>query len=95
MQKITSIGELKEAILQLENRKSVELELLKEEFSHAKEKMRPGNIVKNTFSNIFSGPKLIKTVMITTLSLTAAVITKKYFRGFTGRLLGKLLGRII
>jgi hypothetical protein len=95
MQKITSAEELKEAIRQLEDKRFAEKELLKEEFSVAKERLKPSNVLKSTFSNVFSGSNLIRTVMVASLGITAAVVSKKYFQGITGRFLGKLLGRII
>lgn len=95
MQKITSAEELKDAIRQLEDKRFAEKELLKEEFSVVKDKMKPANVVKSTFNNVFSRPNMIRTVMIATLGITAGIISKKYFQGVTGRLIGKLLGRII
>ncbi|HLP72183.1 MAG TPA: hypothetical protein VK155_04710 [Bacteroidales bacterium] len=95
MQKITNAEELREAIVRLEDRKKAEQELLKAEFQVTKEKLKPSNVVRNTFSQIFTGPNLIRTVMIITVGLTAGYITKKYFQGLTGRLLRRLLGRVM
>ena len=95
MQQITSSEELREAILQLEEKKTIEKDLLKEEFEYAREKLKPANIVKTTVNNVLRGPSLIRTVMIVSLGITAGVVTKKYFHGFTGRLVKRILGRII
>ena len=95
MQQITSSEELKEAILQLEEKKTIEKDLLKEEFEYAREKLKPANVVKTTVNNVLTGPNLIRTVMIVSLGITAGVVTKKYFQGFTGRLIRRILGRII
>lgn len=95
MQTITNTAELREAIRQLEEKKSVQKELLKEEFSFAREKMKPANVVRSTFEQVFTGPNLIRTVMILSLSITAGYITKKYFQGLTGRILRKLFGRFL
>ncbi|HLN21760.1 MAG TPA: hypothetical protein VK213_11765 [Bacteroidales bacterium] len=95
MQKITNAAELKEAIKSLEERKVAELELLKEEFNYTKEKLRPTNVVRNTFNQIFTGHNLIRTVLITSLGITAGFISKKYFQGLTGRLFRRLLGHMI
>jgi hypothetical protein len=95
MQKISTAEELKDAIQILENRKNAEKELLKTEFEFVKEKMKPSNVVRSTFNQVFTGPNLIRTVMIGTVGLTAGYISKKYFQGLTGRLLRKVLGRVL
>ncbi len=95
MQKITTTAELKDAILLLEDKKKAEKELLKAEFEVVKEKLKPTNVVRSTFNQVFTGPNLIRTAMIATVGLTAGYITKKYFQGLTGRLLRRLLGKVI
>lgn len=95
MQNITNAAELKEAIRFLEERKAAEQELLKEEFNFTKEKLKPSNVVRNTFNQVFTGHNLIRTVMITSLGITAGVVTKKYFQGLTGKLVKRLLGYLI
>jgi hypothetical protein len=93
MQTITNSAELKEAIRQLEKKKTAEKELLKSEFSYAKQKMKPSNVVKSTFQQVFTGPNLIRSVMLLSIGVTAARITKKYFQGLTGRILKRVFGR--
>lgn len=95
MQKISTAEELKDAIQILEDRKNAEKELLKTEFEFVKEKMKPSNVVKSTFNHVFTGPNLIRTAMIGTVGLTAGYISKKYFQGLTGRLLRRVLGRVL
>ena len=95
MQKISTAEELKDAIQILEDKKNTEKELLKTEFEFAKEKMKPSNVVKSTFNQVFTGPNLIRTVMIGTVGLTAGYISKKYFQGLTGRLLRRVLGKVL
>lgn len=95
MQKITNSDELKEAILRLEDKKKAEQELVKEEFQVAKEKIKPSNLVRSTFNQVFTGSNMIRTVLIITVGITAGYITKKYFQGLTGRLLRRLLGRVM
>lgn len=95
MQTITNSAELKEAIRLLEERKVAEQELLKTEFDYTREKLKPSNIIRNTFHQIFTGPNLIRTILITSLGLTAGFITKKYFQGLTGRIFRRILGHLI
>lgn len=95
MQKITTADELKDAILVLENKRKAEQVLLKSEFEEVKEKLKPSNVVKSTFNQVFTGPNLVRTSMIATVGLTAGYISKKYFQGLTGRILRRLLGRVL
>ncbi len=95
MQKISTAEELKEAIQLLEDRKIAEKELLKTEFEFVKEKMKPSNVLRTTFNQVFTGPNLIRTAMISSVGLTAGYISKKYFQGLAGRLLRKILGRVL
>jgi hypothetical protein len=95
MQKITNAGELKDAILLLEDRKLAEQELLRDAFDIARERLKPANMVKNTFNQVFTGPNFIRTILIATTGVTAGFITKRYFQGLTGRLLKRFLGRIV
>lgn len=95
MQKITTTEELKDAIRQLEEKKIAEKELLKEEFFLTRQKLKPTNLVRNTFGQIFTGPTLFRTLLITSASLTAGYFSKKYFRGLTSRILKKILRKIV
>ncbi|HEX2967673.1 MAG TPA: hypothetical protein VHO46_01120 [Bacteroidales bacterium] len=94
-QKINNSEELKEAIRLLEDKRKAEKELLGSEFEVAKEKLKPSNVVRTTFNQVFTGPNLIRTAMIGTVGLTAGYITKKYFQGLTGRLLRRMLGKVM
>lgn len=95
MQKITNSTDLKEAIKLLEEKKIAQQELLMEEFNYTKEKLKPSNVIRNIFNQIITGPNMIRTVLITSLGLTAGYITKKYFQGLTGRLFRKIIGNMI
>lgn len=95
MQKISTATELKDAIRLLEDKKKAEQELLQEEFTLVKEKLKPSNVVRNTFNQVFTGPNMIRTIMIATVGLSAGYITKKYFQGLTGRILRRMLGRVL
>lgn len=95
MQHITTTEELKDAIRQLEEKKVAQKELLKEEFFLTRQKLKPANLVRNTFSQVFTGSNLFRTILITSAGLTAAYFSKKYFRGLTGRILKKILGKIV
>jgi hypothetical protein len=95
MQKITTTEELKDAIRLLEEKRIAQKELLKEEFFFTRQKLKPTNLVKNTFNQVFTGPNMFRTLLITSAGLTAGYFSKKYFRGLTGRILRKILGKIV
>ena len=95
MEKITSSAELKDAIRRLEDRKLAEQDLLKGEFDYLREKLKPSNVVKTTFNQVFTGPNLIRTFMVASLGATAAFISKKYFHGLSGRILRRVLGQVL
>lgn len=95
MQQITSSTELKDAIRQLEYKQTLEEQLLKEQFSLAKERLAPVNLIKTTFNEVFTAPSLIRTVLSATVGLTAGYFTKRYFSGIPGILLKRLLSRFL
>lgn len=93
--KITNAEELRDTIRLLEQKKIAEQELLKEEYYFTRERMKPSNVVKSTFNQVFTGPNLLRTIMITALGITAAYISRKYFQGLTGRILKRFLRHIV
>lgn len=95
MEKITSSAELKDAIRRLEDRKVAEQELLKGEFDYLREKLKPSNVVRSTFNQVFTGPNLVRTFMVASLGATATYFSKKYFHGLSGRIFRRVLGQIL
>jgi hypothetical protein len=95
MKKITSTGELRDAIRLLEEKQSMGGRLLKEHFFIVLESVKPVNIIKNTFKEVASEPDLISNILSTTLGLTAGYISNKTVVGSSGNMLRKLLGTIL
>jgi len=95
MQKITSTTGLKEAITQLSYEHALQGELLKEQFSITVDRLRPVNLIKDTFKDVVKSPDLISNVINTSLGLAAGYLTNKVFVGSHGGLLKRLLGNII
>jgi hypothetical protein len=92
MQKITNAVELKEAILELEERRILEEKRLTEQFSLVREWLSPANLIKTTATELFSGSGLARSVLGATFGLSAGLISKKFlFRGLPGRLLKGLV----
>lgn len=95
MQKITSSGELRDAIRLLEEKQSMGGKLLKEHFFIVLDSVKPVNIIKNTFKEVASEPDLISNILSTTLGLTAGYVSNKTVVGSSGNLFRKLLGTIL
>lgn len=95
MQKITSTTGLKEAITQLSYEHALQGELLKEQFSITVNRLRPVNLIKDTFKDVVESSDLISNVINTSLGLAAGYLTNRVFIGSHGGMLKRLLGNII
>jgi len=95
MQKITSGIELKDAIRLLEEKQAVQELVLKKEFFKVVESIKPGNILKNSFSHMVSSPYLIRNILSATTGLAAGYLSNKTFVGISANLLNNLLGKLL
>ncbi|MGQ0826780.1 MAG: hypothetical protein ACT4ON_00140 [Bacteroidota bacterium] len=95
MQKITSVTELKDAILLLEKQKADQSLLLKQELSIAFESLKPVNLIKNTFNELMASPDLRGNIIDTGLGMAAGYISKKVIIGNSNTLLRKIGGSIL
>jgi hypothetical protein len=95
MEKIETISELKSAIQQLEIEQSTQLILLKEEFYTICERLKPINIIRDTWeeSNLISE---LKTKAVNSiLGVSSGLIAKKLILGKTNNPITKMLGLLI
>lgn len=95
MEKIKSIKELREAILQLEIKQIEDKRLLQEQFVSTYESLRPVNLIKNLFKDLITSPSLKQQIASTLLGLAAGYFTKKVAIGSSHSPLRKLLGSIL
>jgi hypothetical protein len=95
MQNITSVVELKNAIGLLEVERDTRGELLKEQFYHAYESLKPVNLLKNTLHDISSSPFLIDNILSTAMGIASGFLTNKIFVGKSGNVVRNLLGSIL
>ena len=95
MEKITSVSQLRDKILQLEYKQKNEAALLKEQFSITYEKLKPVNLIKNKINDIVSSPNLKENILNATLSIAAGYLSKKAVVGSTHNPLKKLLGTLL
>ncbi|MEI7492094.1 MAG: hypothetical protein WCK92_11900 [Bacteroidota bacterium] len=92
MQNITSVSRLKDAIQLLEDRQAFQGQMLKEQVYGTIEALKPGNILKNTISNLVSTPNLVDSVLSTVIGLGTGYLTKKIIIGTSGNIFRKLIG---
>lgn len=95
MKKITSRSKLKDAILLLEVKQDIKEQRLKEEIFKTIEHFKPGNLLKNTLSDLASTPTLIDTVLSTAIGLGTGYLSKKIIIGTSGNLFRKFIGSVL
>jgi len=95
MKKITSIAGLKDAIQLLEVKNAVNGQQLKEQVFYTLELFKPGNLLKNTLSDLASTPNLIDSVLSTAIGLGTGFLSKKIIVGTSGNIFRKFLGSVL
>ncbi|EKD31078.1 MAG: hypothetical protein ACD_77C00407G0005 [uncultured bacterium] len=92
MGNISSVGELKESIRQLEMEQAIKGELLKEQFFTTYDSFSLISLLRNSFKKTASSPDLINDVLGTALGLATGFISKKIFIGSSGNVFRKIFG---
>ncbi len=92
MKKIHKADELQNAILELEAKKIVSEEALKKQFHETLDTFKPGNILKNTVSEVSASPQFKHNILNLVLGLTAGYITNKVAVGKKAGLLARTAG---
>jgi hypothetical protein len=95
MQKITSIGGLRNAIHLLKVEQVVKEQKLKEQFYLTCESLKPVNLIGNTLKNIVQSPYLIDNIVGIGIGLATGYLSKKLVSGVSRSLVRKLFGTII
>jgi len=95
MEKIQSIKELRDAIVQLESKQLEDKRLLKEQFVSTYESLRPVNLIKNLIKDLIASPDLKQQIASTLLGLAAGYFTKKVAIGSSHNPLRKILGSFL
>jgi hypothetical protein len=91
----TEMALLDEKIISLENRKAHELKLLKEQFYFVHEELKPINLVKNTFKEVFSSPELKNNAIGSTMGLATGYLSKKLVVGSSHNLIKNIVGNVL
>lgn len=95
MQKITTVSELRIEIERLEGLRDADLILLREQFKITQDGLRPINIIKKTFKNIFSSPDMKTTLVNATLGITSGMVAEKIIVGKSHNPITKIMGLAI
>lgn len=92
MGNISSVGELKESIRQLEQEQAIKGELLKEQLFTTYDSFSVISLIKNSLKKTASSPDLVSDVLGTALGLATGFVSKKIFIGSSGNVIRKLAG---
>ena len=92
MKSITTSGELKAAIQQLELQQADELILLKEQYYKTKEGFKLINLIKSKFKEAASDPDLKTDAINAAIGFTSGILARKLMIGKTINPFKKLLG---
>lgn len=76
MRSINNVGDLKDAISELEFNKAVHGRMLKDSFNNTVESLRPGNVFKNLVS-AFRSPSLLANIIPAAVGIGAAFFSNK------------------
>ena len=77
MAKIKTDSDLKAVILQMENRKALQEQLLKEQFQKTYKSLKPINIIKSTIKEAVASQEIQDNVIETVANVVAGFLSKK------------------
>jgi hypothetical protein len=95
MEKIKSIKELRDAIMQLESKQLEDKRLLKEQFMVTYEAMKPVNLIKNTIKDLITSPDLKSNLFSAFLGIAAGYLSKRATFGLSPNPLKNILGSFL
>jgi hypothetical protein len=95
MEKIKSIKELRDAIVQLESKQLEDKRLLKEQFVSTYESLRPVNLIKTTIKDLITSPDLKSNLFRALLGLAAGYLSKRATFGLSPNPLKNILGSFL
>lgn len=95
MEKIKSIKELRDAIVQLESKQLEDKRLLKEQFVSTYESLRPINLIKTTIKDLIASPDLKSNLFSAFLGIAAGYLSKRATFGLSHNPLKNILGSFL
>jgi hypothetical protein len=95
MYTINSSALLKEAIFELEIKKTEQGRTIKEKFYIIKENLKPANIIRNTFDEVATSPRLRLNLLGAVVGLGAAYFSRKLVVGRSVNVFRNILGSVL
>jgi hypothetical protein len=95
MYTINSAVTLKKAILEMEYRKVEQGLTIKEKFHVIKENLKPANIIRNTFDEVATSPRLRLNLLGAVVGLGAAYFSRKLVVGRSVNVFRNILGSVL
>jgi hypothetical protein len=87
--------QIKSEISRLKNVQKAELALLKNQFHTTFEKLKPINLLKETFKEVSDSPDLKSNLLNSAIGLSTGFISKKLMIGNTSNPIKKVLGTVV
>jgi hypothetical protein len=95
MKKIASGTELRNVILQLENRKILQEQLLKEQFRITTKSLKLAGIIRNVFMNAVASDEVQDDIIIAAANLIAGFLSKRMMKGSSDSEWKKYLDKLL
>src|ERR1700744_300687 len=95
MNKITESEALNQKISSLQNRQQEDLKLLKENFHHVYESIKPMNLIKNALHEMTSSPEVKGNLVDGAIGLTSGFLSKKLLFGNSANPIKNILGNVL
>ena len=80
MNKINNVAELREAIRDLEHQHYINEQFMRKRIGEIAENLKPVNIVKNVFRQVFTGKEVKTNLLNVATGLATSFIVKRLFR---------------
>ena len=95
MKNRTETDNLNEQILLLEQKQSIELKALKDQFHVTYESLKPINILKNAFTEVATSPTIKNNLLNNAIGMTTGYLSKKVLIGSTHNPLKNIFGTLL
>lgn len=90
--RVNNMSELESRIKELEGLEAMQMAGLKLQARQTAEGMRPANLVKNAFSNVFKSKGLKQDALKASVGIGAGILIKKLITSQPGGIFGKVAG---
>lgn len=95
MKKKYTIHDLKESIILLETKQGDEKTLLKEQFRHSFDSLKPVNLIKDAFEDLTNLSGLKGNALDASLSIATGYLSKKIVVGSSGNVFKNIFGSLV